>query len=443
METDNLTIQVLPFSKDTEEAVLGAAIVDAESVPELRGIIKPEDFYLIRNRMIWAAVCALDDLKTPIDLITISEELDKHGQLDEVGGPAYLTGLINSLPWQQNIEAYGNILHSLGTRRQMIGAATYIANLAADEAVTVEDMVSKSTEALQDAANGLMGGRAMDAETLASAFYDRVGEQAEKATLPGMPTGFYDLDTKFGGGLQFGEFTLLVGFPGIGKTGCLDSMILHIARSFHVDLYTLEMTKDERMNRMVSQLTGINSQRLRSGKLTDSEWPKFVNAIGEVGSLNLRIDDTASLSMATLRARVIQRRAMGKLDLVVVDYAGLMQGIGESEYQQHSYLSRNLKMLAQETGCHVLAAHQFNRKGHEYEKPSIFHMRGSGTWEQDANNVLLLYEPKDAVTGIKFLPRVMEIGKQRNGPTGTIDLQMEKNTTKFESVTRAATIGGE
>lgn len=446
MENDVLTVPAIPYSRDAEEAVLGAVLVNPEVVPELRGIInKPEDFYLIRNRMVWEAVCALDDLKTPIDIITVGEELERHNLLSEVGGPAYITGLVNRAPtsWGENMEAYGKILHAHGVRRRMIGAANSIANYAYNEAIAVEEVVIRSVESVQLAANGLMGGRAQEAPALASEFYDMVGERAGKEELPGIPTGFFDLDNKMGGGLQPGEFTIVAGFPGVGKTGFLDTLCIHVARTYHVGLFSLEMLNREKMNRMVAQMTGISSQRLRAGKLLEHEWPVFTNAIEEFEDLRLKMDDTAPLSMATLRARCVQWRAQGKLDVAIVDYAGLLDGIGSTEYQTHSYLSRSLKLLSQETGCHVLAAHQLNRDGRNYEKPSIFHLRGSGTWEQDANNVLLIYEPKDAVAMNGKMPRRVDIAKQRNGPTGTIDLQMEANTTKFENVAHASAFGGE
>jgi replicative DNA helicase len=184
---------------------------------------------------------------------------------------------------------------------------------------------------------------------------------------------------------------------------------------------------------MIAQMSSLDSQRLRTGRLSEQEWALFTGFIEDFEHRKIRIDDTTPLSLMTLRAKCIQRKTMNKLDLVLVDYAGLLDGIGKTEYEQHSYLSRGLKLLARELNVPIMAIHQFNRKGSEYERPSMFHLRGSGTWEQDADTVILIYEPKDAVTGSKFAPRTVEIAKQRNGPKGFFNLIMNLSTTKFEN----------
>ena len=422
----------VPFSREAEEAVLGSVQINPDCISELRGIInRPDDFYIVRNKWVWEAVCVLDDKKAPIDLLTISDYLSSVGQLDEIGGSAFLISLINQTPNSLNAEYYSRIIHAHGVRRRMIAAANSVAQYSYDEKMEINDVVAKSIEEVQKAANGLLGGRAVDAGQLASTYYDEIDQRANDKTLPGIPTGFVSLDILFGGGFQGGELTIAAGFPGIGKTSFMDTIAYHVAKTYHVALFTLEMSNKQQMNRMIAQETGINSQRLRSGKLYDNEWSIFTHAIEEFGSLKLKMDDTAPLSMATTRAKCVQWRSQGKLDLIVVDYAGLLEGIGKSEYEVFSYLSKNLKSLARETGCHVLAAHQLNRKGREFEKPSIQHLRGSGTWEQDADNVILLYEPKDQTVNNDFLPRNLEVAKQRNGPTDTLNLMMKKATTKF------------
>ena len=422
-----------PYSREAEDGLLGAVQINPECVPQIRAIInKPDDFFLHRNRWVWEAVCTLDDKNIPIDILTLSEELNKLGRLSEVGGTAYLTALLNQSPNSLHAEHYANIIHMHGVRRRMIAAANSVAKYAYDEAMEIESVVAQSIEEVQQAANGLLGGRAVDARELASLYYDEVDNRAKDKSMPGIPTGFFKLDILFGGGLQPGEFTLAAGFPGIGKTSFLDTIAYHVAKTYHVGLFPLEMSNKEQTNRFLAQETGINSQRLRSGKLEEREYPIFTHAIEEFADLKLKMDDTTPLSMASLRAKCVQWRSQKKLDLIVVDYAGLLDGIGKSEYELFSYLSKNLKFLARETGCHVLAAHQLNRKGREYEKPSIHHLRGSGTWEQDADNVLLIYEPKDGSTN-EFLPRTLEIAKQRNGPVGTVDLLMKRSTTKFFS----------
>ena len=435
IESPSVPLSV-PFSREAEEAVLGAIQINPECIPQVHGIInRTEDFYIHRHKWIWEAICTLDDKKIPVDILTLSEELDRHGQLAEVGGPSYLTALVNQSPNSLHAEHYARIVHAHGVRRRMIAAANSVAQFSYDEELEIEDVVARSIEEVQKAANGLLGGRAVDARELASMYYDEVEAQSNKTSLPGIPTGFLGLDILFGGGLQPGEFTLAAGFPGIGKTSFLDTIAYHVAKTYYVGLFPLEMSNKEQTNRFLAQETGINSQRLRSGKLQDGEWPILTNAVEHFAALKLKMDDTTPLSMASLRAKCVQWRSQGKLDVVIVDYAGLLDGVGKTEYELFSYLSKNLKSLARETGCHVLAAHQLNRKGREYEKPSIQHLRGSGTWEQDADNVLLIYEPKESGT-TEFALRSLEVAKQRNGPTDTIQLQMKRSTTKFYSVAK-------
>lgn len=429
-------VQVVPHSREAEEALLGAMQINPEIIPLVRGLIhKPEDFYIHRHKYIWSSLCALDDRHEPIDMLTLSEELDRKNQLAEIGGPAYLTALVNQVPSSLNAEAYAKIVHGHGIRRRMITAANKIAVLAYDEAKILEDVVSECLEEVQIAANGLAGGKISNASQLASEFYDRMEVNSQRKTLPGIPTGFYDLDIMLGGGLQDDDFIITAGFPGMGKSGLLETIIAHTAKTKWTGLFTLEMSNAQQTDRIIAQITGINSQRLRSGRLNDSEWPLITHAIEEVDSLNLFMDDSSFLSFPSLRAKCIQWQSLGKLDLVVVDYAGLMESVGSSLYEKSCYLSRNLKCLAKELHVPVLVAHQLSRKAAEFGKPTMHHLRDSGSWEQDADIVMLLSEPKQDATDKELEPRNLEVAKHRNGPTGDISLSMRKKTTKFESTT--------
>jgi len=425
MLNEIMTVPAIPYSKETEEAVLGSVIINPECISVVRGIInRPDDFYIVSNKWVWEALCSLDDKKYPIDSLTLSEELG-----DKVN-PSYLTGLVGQSPSSLNAEHYAKQVHLYGVRRRMIQAAGNVAGYAYNEDLEVEDVVARSIEAVQTAANGLLGGRAIDVDKLASDYFDLVERRSQQTNLPGIPTGLIDLDLILGGGLQEGELTIIGGFPGSGKTAFLDTIAYHVSRSRHVALFTLEMNATERINRIFAQETGIDSQRLRSGRLNDEEWVKFTDAIADMESHALKIDDTAPLSMATLRARCVQLRSQGRLDLAIIDYAGLVDGIGKNPYEVASYISRSLKLLSQETNCHVLAAVQFNREGRQGETPKIYNFRDSGSWEQDCNNAYLLYE-MDMTVAREFVPRRLEVAKHRNGPTGFVDLLMKKATTKF------------
>lgn len=431
-----ITTPTIPHSVEYEQAVLGSLMIDPSSLPMVRGIInRDDDMYIVRHKWIWQTLCELDEKKHPIDLLTVSEELSRKGRLEELGGSAYITGLIADSPSSLNVEHYARTVHLLGVRRRMIQAAGNVTQYAYDEALDVEDVVSRCIEEVQTAANGLLGGRAQGIASLISDYYDLVGERSQQTVLPGTPTGFFDLDILLGGGLQDGELTLVGGFPGMGKTAFLDTVAFHVSRTKPVALFTLEMSSMERTNRIIAQQTGIDSQRLRAGKLKENEWPIFTNSIEEIEKHKLIVDDTAPLSMATLRAKVVQWRSQGKADVVIVDYAGLVDGIGKSKYEIACNVSRGLKLLTQETGCHILAAVQLNREGRQHETPKLYHFRDSGSWEQDCNNAFLIYEV-DKLTSQEYSPRRLEIAKHRNGPVGFTDLLMKKATTKFSSEAR-------
>jgi replicative DNA helicase len=426
----------IPHSRESEEALLGAMQINPEIIPEVRGIIsKSEDFYIHRHKWIWSALCTLDDRHEPIDMLTLSEELKRTNQLDEIGGPAYLTALVCQAPSSLNAEAYARLVHGYGIRRCMISAANKIAGLAYNETMVLEDVVSGCLEEVQLAANGLAGGKIAQSSQLVSEFYDRIEVNSKRDNLPGIPTGFFDLDVKLGGGLQDDDFILVAGFPGMGKTGFLETVIEHTSKTKWVGLFTLEMSNSQQTDRIIAQMTGINSQKIKSGKLGDLEWPLITYAVEEFEAKKLFMDDASFLSFPNLRAKCIQWQSLGKLDLVVLDYAGLMQALGNSPYERSCYLSRNLKCLARELHIPVLAAHQLSRKAAEHNKPTMHHLRDSGSWEQDADIVMLLSEPNEAVNK-ELTPRNLEIAKHRNGPTGDISLSMRLNTTKFESMTR-------
>lgn len=428
----------IPQSREAEEALIGSALINPDVVPEIRGIVtKLDDFYIHRNQWLWSAICSLDDRREPIDMVTISEELDRKNRLSEIGGSAYLTSLINQVPTSLNAPSYAHIIHNHGIRRRMVTAANVIAQKAYDESLIIEDVVSACLEEVQIAANGLAGGRISDANKLASEFYDRIEKNSQRKSLPGIPTGLFDLDVLLGGGLQDDDFIIAAGFPGMGKTGLLDTIVENSSKTKWTGLFTLEMSSGQQIDRIVSQITNIDLQKIRSGRLDEREWPLLAHATEEVSELKLFMDDASFLGFPSLRAKCIQWKSLGKLDLVVIDYAGLMDAPGNSPYERACYLSRNLKSLARELHVPVLAAHQLNRKAVDRNKPSMHDLRDSGSWEQDADIIMLISEPSTTQMEDKtMMPRNLEVAKHRNGPCGDISLSMRMNTTKFESTTK-------
>jgi len=242
-------------------------------------------------------------------------------------------------------------------------------------------------------------------------------------------------DVLLGGGLQDDNLIIVAGFPGMGKSGLLETIVCHVAKNYHVKMFTLEMSNREQTDRMASQMTGIAMQSIRSGKLNDTEWGKVTQAVEDIGNLKLSMDEGSYLTFPALRAKCVRDKSLGKLDLVVLDYAGLMEAPGHSPYERATYLSRNLKQLAKELHVPLLAAHQLNRKAQEQDRPSMHNLRDSGSWEQDSDLVLLIYESEVAMS-MDFAPRTLRLDKQRNGPTGEVAVAMRRATTKFESTLR-------
>ena len=431
-EQEVITVPQIPHSKDAEEALLGSVLINPDMLPLVRGVINhDEDFYIIRNRQIWSMLCGMNDRHVSVDLVTLSDELDRNGLLAQIGGPAYLTGLISHSPNSSNAEDYAQIIHHHGIRRRMITAANTVAQNAYDESKEIGEVVTKSIEAVYIASNGLIGGRAQEAGQLASEHYEASDKLFNQKSLPGINTGIVDLDVKLGGGLQDTNLIVIGGFPGGGKSSILAGIAAHAAKSCYVDLYTLEMSNQQVTNRILSQMTKIDSQRMKSRRLEDKEYPLYTHAIEEFSSYHLRIDDTAPLSIPTLRAKCVQHKSMGELDLVVLDYAGLMEAPGKSLYEKGVYLSRYLKLLAKELDVPVLVAMQFSREASKQGKPTMYNFRDSGSWEQDADVAMLIY-PSEAESMGEGLPYNLEIAKQRDGPTGIIDLLFFKFYTKFE-----------
>jgi replicative DNA helicase len=428
-----------PHVREFEESVLGGLMIAPECISQIRGIVNnPKDFFIIRHRWIWEAMCRLDDKRAVMDILTIGDEMGE--KLSESGGASFLTSLINQCPTSLNIEDHARRVHESGVRRRVIEAANQTAQAAYDIDLPITEVISRSLEAVQIAANGLIGGRSQTSADLAGEHYSRTDEAAKRKEMPGIPTGFPDLDILLGGGLQDDDFSIVAAFTGGGKTSFLDTVATYIAKTKWVSMFTLEMSNIQQSERILSQMSGINSQRLRGGKLTDEEWPVYTHAIEEFSGLKLNIDDTVPLSIPTLRAKCMQMKSQGKLDVVILDYAGLMESIGATEYDEHRRLSRGLKQLARELHVPLFAAHQLNRKGTEYETPTMHHLRGSGTWEQDADIVMLVYENKNVVCSKEFKPRRLDINKQRNGPVGYVDLLMRSATTKFENGTKNHTM---
>ena len=430
----------VPHSREAEEAVVGAVLINPEVYYDVAQFLQADDFYIHRHRWIWDAFASLHEQRIPIDLLTIGEELDRRGQLSEVGGPAYLTTLVNQVPTSLNAESYGHIVESHSIRRKMITAANSIASLAYNEDTTVDNVMDEAEKAVFGVSERRMRHDLQPIASVLSEYYDRIDELAKRGEdIYGVPTGFIDLD-KMLSGLQPSDLLIIAGRPGQGKTGFLLSVAKNAALTHkkHVAIFSLEMSNEQVAQRLIAQETGIDSQRLRTGKLQENEWPLFAQAIEVLSDTHIFLDDTPALTPLQLRTKCRRLHLEHHLDLVIVDYLQLMGGETRSEnrVQEVSYISRNLKVLARELSVPVLAAAQLSRAVEQRadKKPVLSDLRESGSLEQDSDIVMFIYRPdqyeKDTV---KQNVAEIIIAKHRNGPVGSVELVFRSALAKFEN----------
>jgi len=403
--------------------------------------LQADDYYIVRNRWIWEAFTRLHEQRNPIDILTVSEELDRAGQLAEIGGPAYLTSLVNQVPSSLHAEAYGHIIEQNAIRRKMLTAANEIATLAYNQDQTVDTVVDQAEKAIFSLGERRMRHDLQPIRNVMSDFYDHIDELSQRTEeFSGIPTGLIDLDHVLEG-LQKSDLLIIAGRPGMGKTGFLLGVAKHAAQQYkkHVAIFSLEMSNEQLAQRLISQQTGIDSQRLRSGKLNPDEWPLFTEAIEALSSTHIFLDDTPALTPIQLRTKCRRLHLEYQLDLIIVDYIQLMSGDTRTDnrVQEVSYISRNLKALARELNVPVLAAAQLSRAVEQRteKRPILSDLRESGSLEQDADIVMFIHRP-DAMEKDSPMRNIAEliIAKHRNGPTHPgIELIFLNHLARFEN----------
>ena len=432
--------QVVPQSREAEEAVLGAVLINPEAYYDVAQFLRADDFYIHRHQWIWEAFTRLHERRIPVDFLTVTEELDQLGQLAEVGGPAYLTGLINNVPTSLHAEAYGRIVEQTAIRRRMLAAANEIAKLAYQEGSGLETVMDEAEKAIFSVSERRMTRDLMPIKRVLSEYVERIDQLAQRGeeTL-GVPTSFYDLDHLLGG-LQPSDFLIIAGRPGTGKTAFMLSIAKNAAQTHkkHIAIFSMEMSNEQLVQRLISQETAIDTHHLRTGKLNEDEWALLAHSIEVLGDTVIFLDDTPGLTPLQLRTKCRRLHMEFKLDLVLVDYLQLMSG-GlriENRVQEVSYISRNMKMLARELNVPVLAAAQLSRAIEQRadKEPQLSDLRESGSLEQDADIVMFIHRPElyEKDTLKQHLAQI-KIAKHRNGPVGTVELVFRENLAKFEN----------
>jgi len=440
-------LRIPPHSIEAESSVLGGLLLDNGAWDRVSDLLADGDFYRYEHRMVFGAIGALINTSKPADVITVFEQLQNQGKAEEIGGLVYLNSLAQYVPSAGNIRRYAEIVRERSILRKLVSASDEISTNAFNPkgrpvAAILDEAEQKIFNIGEEGARTKQGFQAMD--SLVVALLDRVQEMADNPNdVTGVPTGFYDLD-RMTAGFQAGDLIVLAARPSMGKTALAINIAEHVAlnEGLPVAVFSMEMGAAQLAVRIVGSIGRIDQGHLRTGKLTDEEWPRLSEAIEKLRTISLHIDETAGLTSSELRANARRlSRQCGKLGLIVVDYLQLMSGSssdGENRATELGEISRGLKMLAKELQCPVIALSQLNRsvETRPDKRPMMSDLRESGAIEQDADIIMFIYRDEYYTKDACKEPGVAEviIAKQRNGPTGMVKLAFLRNITKFESL---------
>ena len=440
-------LRIPPHSIEAESSVLGGLLLDNGAWDRVGDLLSDRDFYRYEHRMVFAAIGILINASKPADVITVFEQLQNQGKAEEVGGLAYLNSLAQYVPSAGNIRRYAEIVRERSVLRKLVAASDEISTNAFNPkgrpvAAILDEAEQKIFNIGEEGARTKQGFQSMD--TLVVDLLDRVQEMADNPNdVTGVPTGFYDLD-RMTAGFQAGDLIVLAARPSMGKTALAINIAEHVAlnEGLPVAVFSMEMGAAQLAVRIVGSIGRIDQGHLRTGKLTDEEWPRLTEAIEKLRTISLHIDESAGLTSSELRANARRlSRQCGKLGLIVVDYLQLMSGSsseGENRATELGEISRGLKMLARELQCPVIALSQLNRSVEQRpdKRPMMSDLRESGAIEQDADIIMFIYRDEYYTKDACKEPGVAEviIAKQRNGPTGVVKLAFINRITKFESL---------
>ena len=447
-------LRVPPHSIEAESSVLGGLLLDNQAWDRVNDLLVENDFYRHEHKLIFSAIGTLVNGSKPADVITVFEHLQNQGKSEGMGGLAYLNSLAQYVPSASNIRRYAEIVRERAILRKLVTASDEIATNAFNpQGRAVDKILDEAEQKIfnigEEGSRNKQGFQSMD--TLVVELMDRVQEMADNPNdITGVPTGFYDLD-RMTSGLQAGDLVVLAARPSMGKTALAVNIAEHVAlnEELPVAIFSMEMGASQLAVRVVGSIGRIDQGHLRTGKLSDEEWPRLADAIDRLKTVSLHIDETPGLTTSELRANARRlARQCGKLGLIVVDYLQLMTGSttgGDNRATELGEISRGLKMLAKELQCPVIALSQLNRSVEQRtdKRPMMSDLRESGAIEQDADIIMFIYRD-DYYNKESKEPGIAEIiiGKQRNGPTGTVRLTFLKPLTRFESLASGGMGGG-
>ena len=439
-------LKLPPYSLEAEQAVLGGLMIDNNTWDQIADVLAEGDFYRQDHRLIFRSIAALAEENEPYDVVTLSEWLDSHNELNNVGGLSYLGSLAKNTPTAANIKAYAKIVRERSVLRQLIRVSTDIAESAYNpegrSSADLLDMAESKVFEIAEQGTRSEGGYKNMKELLKKAV-DRIDELYQNDNAyTGIPTGFDDFDNMTSG-LQKADLVIIAGRPSMGKTSFVMNIVENAAIKHKqpVAVFSMEMPGDQLVMRMMSSLGRINSNKVRTGKLDDADWPRLTSAVGILNDAPIFIDDTPGLNPMEVRARARRIKREHGLGMIVIDYLQLMQsakGTGENRATEISEISRSLKGLAKELGVPVLALSQLNRSLEQRpnKRPIMSDLRESGAIEQDADLIIFIYrdEVYNEDSTDKGTAEII-IGKQRNGPIGMVRLTFLGEYTRFENHT--------
>jgi replicative DNA helicase len=438
MSVATIMDRIPPQNIDAERSTLGSMLLDKEAIYNVIEILKPEDFYREAHRVIFEVVSHLNNKSEPVDIITVSEELKQRNMLDKVGGIAYLTSLANAVPTAANAGHYAKIVEEKALLRSIISVCANIIALGYEGAGEVDQILDEAEKQIfqitqKRNVKGYVSLRSILIET-----FERIEQLYEsKGGVTGVASGFSDFD-RMTAGLQPSDLIILAARPSMGKTTFALNIASHAAMSLKlpVIMFSLEMSKEQLAIKLLCSEAEVDNQRIRTGTLLDTDWPKLSHALGKLSDSLMFIDDTPGCTVMEIRAKARRIKSEHGLGLIVIDYLQLMQGRGKSENRQQevSEISRSLKSLARELEVPVIALSQLSRAVEQRtdKHPSLADLRESGSLEQDADIVMFLYREDYYIpdTDRKGVTDLI-IAKQRNGPVGQVGLYFKKETGRF------------
>jgi len=442
-ETDASSHKLPPQNIEAEQSVLGGVLIENEAVHKVMEILTAEDFYRDAHRKIYDALIDLAERDEPADLITLTNELRKKEHLDSVGGASYVTSLIDSVVTAANIEYYAKIVKEKAILRKLIDTSTEIITHSYEDRSDVEGLLDEAERAIFEISENRIKPSFYSIRDIVKQSFKTIERLYEKKELvTGVPSGYRDLDQRTAG-FQPSDLIIVAGRPSMGKTAfCLNvAQYAAIEKRIPVAIFSLEMSKEQIVIRMLCSEAQVEGTRLRTGFLSESDWPRLTLAAGNLSDAPIFIDDAAALSVLELRAKARRLNAEHGLGMIMIDYLQLMRGRAkvESRQQEISDISRSLKALAKELNVPVIAVSQLSRRTEERQgmRPQLSDLRESGAIEQDADVILFIYRD-EVYNRSEDNPNrgkaELIIGKQRNGPTGKIELAYLEKFTTFKEL---------